>query len=287
GTIVRPGETNGCVGCHEQRRSTPAFDRGTAWQHGPLQLKPWYGRPRLFGYTVEVQPVFDKHCVSCHDYGKDEGKKLNLAGDLGLVFNTSYAELRGKGYVSVVGAGPFTVQMPKTWGSHASRLAKVMLEGHGDPKIDDKIKLGREDIDRVITWIDINAPYYPSYAAGAYVDYPYGRSPLDKKQLERLGKLTSLQLVDARDANVNNTATVNFTRPESSTCLEHFTDKNDPKYKEALLLIRAGSERLQRNPRPDMPGFRLVHPVEIQRENKYQQRLREEADRRAKIVAGQ
>ena len=30
---------------------------------------------------AEVQPVFNKHCVGCHDYGKEAGKKLNLAPD--------------------------------------------------------------------------------------------------------------------------------------------------------------------------------------------------------------
>ena len=33
---------------------------------------------------TEDQPAFDKHCVSCHDYGQEAGKRLNLAGDLGL-----------------------------------------------------------------------------------------------------------------------------------------------------------------------------------------------------------
>ncbi|MEA1950637.1 MAG: hypothetical protein U9N87_04590, partial [Planctomycetota bacterium] len=221
-----------------------------------------------------------------HDYGKDDGKKLNLAGDLGLVFNTSYVELRDKGLVSVVGAGPYSVQMPKTWGSHASRLAKVMLEGHGDSKIDDKIKLNREDIDRVITWIDINAPYYPDYYSGAFHDHPYGRSPLDWKQLRRLAELTGLKLIDVRQADCKNTAMVSFNRPELSTCLARFADKNDPKYKRSLSLIRAGRERLSRDPRPDMPDFRLVHPAEIQQDKKYNTRLKEEAGRRSAIVAG-
>lgn len=99
-------------------------------------------------WTVEVQPVFDKHCVSCHDYGQDAGKALNLAGDLGSVFNTSYVDLRTKGYVKVVGAGPTDVQMPKSWGSHASPLAHVLLQGHGDPEIDQKISLDQGSFDR-------------------------------------------------------------------------------------------------------------------------------------------
>jgi hypothetical protein len=41
----------------------------------------------------------------------------------------------------------------------------VLLEGHGKPEIDRRVKLDRESFDRIVTWIDINAPYYPEYAA--------------------------------------------------------------------------------------------------------------------------
>ncbi|MHC4179121.1 MAG: HzsA-related protein, partial [Planctomycetota bacterium] len=87
GTITRPGEMIGCVGCHEGRRtSVPGRDLPLAARRQPSKLRPWYGPTRKFNYLAEIQPVFDRHCVSCHDYGKEEGKTLNLAGDLGLVF---------------------------------------------------------------------------------------------------------------------------------------------------------------------------------------------------------
>ncbi len=121
GTFVRPGETSGCTGCHEERRSSVVkVQLPAAMRRGPSPLVPWYGPPRKFNYLTEVQPVFDKHCVSCHDYGTTAGKKLNLAGDLGLVFNTSYAELRGKQYVNVIGAGPAPVLPPLSWGSRGA-----------------------------------------------------------------------------------------------------------------------------------------------------------------------
>ncbi|HID75920.1 MAG TPA: hypothetical protein EYP56_07980 [Planctomycetaceae bacterium] len=282
GTIVRPGETVGCVGCHEDRRSaagqTPA---GTAFHKPPEPLRPWYGPPRLFSYTAEVQPVFDNHCVSCHDYDKPAGRTLNLAGDLGLVFNTSYVELRRKGYVRVVGAGPFEVQPPLSWGSHASRLAEVLVEGHGDPEVDRRIRLDRESFDRIVTWIDLNAPYYPRYAAGAYRDHPYGRSPLTEEELQRLGQLTGVRLLDR-----NMSSQVSFSRPEKSPCLSRLA-ASDPKYRQALAIIRTGRQRLARNPRPDMPGFRLADPVEIARENRYQTRLALEKAVRAAIARGE
>ena len=106
GTIARPGEQAGCVGCHEYRLGTAAYNSTPlAMRRGPSTLTPWYGPPRNFSYLVEVQPVFDRHCVSCHDYGKEAGKKLNLAGDLNSCFNTSYVELRSKGLCSSRGGG--------------------------------------------------------------------------------------------------------------------------------------------------------------------------------------
>jgi hypothetical protein len=283
GTIVRPGERAGCVGCHEDRRATPSLTySGDAWQRGPRALEPWYGPPRLFSYTAEVQPVFDKHCVSCHDYGKDDGQKLNLAGDLGVVFNTSYCELRGKDFVRVVGAGPTDIQPPKSWGSHASRLAKIVLEGHGKPEIDAKVKLDRESVDRVLTWIDINAPYYADYSGGPYRDNPYGRAPLTAQQVKRLHELTGVKLDDRKQIGM-----ANFTRPEFSASLGQFSDKSDPRYREALDILRAGAERLAREPRLDMPGFRQSNPIEIAQEKKYQALREQETRMREAAVRGE
>ena len=283
GTIVRPGETTGCVGCHEGRRTAvPARDGlPLAVRRPPCSLEPWYGPPRNFNYLAEVQPVLDRHCVRCHDFGPEAGKKLNLAGDLGLIFNTSYVELRGKGYVRVIGAGPPEVLPPKTWGSHASPLAKVLLEGHKDPEIDREVRLDREAIDRVLTWIDINAPYYPEYAT-AYPDNLFGRAPISMAQLHRLGQLVGLDLTARQHL-----AMVSFTRPELSPCLRRIPDKNDPRHGEAVAILRSGSEVLRKQPGADLPGFRLIAPAEIEREAKYQALHKARAAVREAIVRGE
>ena len=281
GTIVRPGETAGCVGCHDNRRGTvPPTEQRASTRRGPSRLEPWFGPPRNFAYTKEVQPVFDKHCVECHDFGTEGGKKLNLAGDLGLVFNTSYAQLRSKGYVKVVGAGPFKTQLPKSWGSHASPLVKVLIEGHQDPKIDDEFELAPEEFDRIVTWIDVNAPYYPEYAS-AYRGNKYGRSPLNQGQLAEMTKLTGIKFEDQQFSSH-----VSFTRPELSPCLAKFTDPADPSRQRALEIIRAGQSSLASRPRADMHGFALVDPIEISQQSKYQARLQTELDMRQSIVSG-
>jgi hypothetical protein len=238
-TVAQPGETTGCVGCHEGRRSATTVARSPqAARRPPSRLQPWYGPPRNFSYVAEVQPVLDKHCASCHDYGQPAGKKLNLAGDVGLIFNTSYVELRTKGYVRVVGAGPPEVLRPKHWGSHTSPLVKTLLAGHGDPEIDRKVKLDREAIDRIITWIDINAPYYPEYST-VFPENLFGRAPIDSGQVQRLGQLVGLNLADR-----NFVVAVSFTRPELSTCLAGVANQQDPRRREALAILEAGKQKL-------------------------------------------
>jgi hypothetical protein len=281
GTTARPGEQAGCVGCHEYRLGAAAYNvTPQAMRRRPSKLTPWYGPPRNFGYLAEVQPAFDRNCVSCHDYGKDAGQKLNLAGDLNSCFNTSYVELRKKGYVQVVGAGPARVLMPMTWGSNVSRLAEVLLKGHGKPEIDRQVRLSREDFDRIVTWIDINAPYYPEYAGGMYRDNPWGRCPLDGNQVQKLAGLTGVNVAGEM-------LQASFTRPELSPCLARIPDKNDPRYKEALAILQGGKQALAKHARPDMPGFKLDNPLEIEQQCKFDRLQQAEARARAAIVAGQ
>ena len=125
------------------------------------------------------------------------------------------------------------------------------------------MKLDAESFDRIVTWIDINAPYYPEYAS-AYPANRYGRSPLDVDQLERLGALTKTDF-----SNQKMSAHISFTRPEKSPCLTRFNGTFDRDYREALAIIRDGQAMLRERPRADMPGFRLLD-LDAEREAKYQ-----------------
>jgi hypothetical protein len=245
-----------------------------ALRRPPRRLEPFYGAPRRFNYLAEVQPVFDRHCLKCHDHGKPAARKLLLAGDLGLIFNASYVQLRGKKLIRVPGAGPAQILPPLSWGSHASRLVQVLRKGHKN------VRLSKEDFDRIVTWIDVNAPYYPIYAS-AYPRNRYGRSPLDDRQLARLSKLTGVNLRDQRNATQ-----VSFGRPALSPCLARLEDRSDPRYGEALAIIEAGRRALAARPRAEMPRFRR-DGIEARREAKYQAAARLEAAVRRAIVAGE
>lgn len=285
GATVQSGERTGCVGCHDERRTTPPVWTTTplALKRAPSPLTGWYGPPRLFGYMAEVQPVFDKHCVRCHDFNQPAGKKLNLAPDRSLCFNVAYEELWRKGYLKCVGAGPAETQPAYAWGARVSRLTQELRE----PKVADhkELRLSAEELDRICTWVDINGVYYADYAS-AYPDSLTGRCPLDNRQLDRLAALTGVPFGDTRSYGSSQGPYISFERPEFSPCLAKFTDRNDPRYLEALALIRAGQEQLAKRPRADMPGF-VPSPTDQRREAKFAQRREIELRNRAAIRAGQ
>jgi hypothetical protein len=277
GIYLQPGESYGCVGCHENRVGDipPAAARPLALQRKPDRLQGWRGAPRTFCFQREVQPVLDKYCVSCHDYGKEAGEKLNLAGDRDVVFSTSYVDLWALGAITCVGGGPAETMPPYSWGSHPSKLIKKARARHAG------VVLNAEDLERLITWTDINAPYY-AYYESAYPANTGGRSPLTEKELKRLTELTGITIsISHKDRQ---RATISFARPEVSRILDKLAP-DAPQHAEALALIRMGAERLREKPRADMEGF-VPSPTDQARETKYQKRLAQEQRVYAAIKEG-
>jgi cytochrome c553 len=280
GTIIRPGEVNGCYGCHEDRLTTfpPLAGSSMAMRKLPQTLAPWYGKPRLFSYIEEVQPVLDKYCVACHDYEQNNApdqKKPILAGDLTLIFNKSYVELWSKNLISAVGAGPVQKLEPLTWGSSKSRIVEVIRNGHPQPVIDVQrktsgifldAKTDPEAFDRIVTWIDINAPYYPTYYT-AYPNNRFGRSPLSDEELKRIEELTGgnpLWNLSVHAMASGADWGISFTHPERSPILATASDKEA-----VLTILREGAERLKLLPRGESCEFRPVDPLDVRRADKY------------------
>ncbi len=281
GTIAQSGETTGCVGCHEDRRSAPqglSANSPKALRRAPSRLDGWYGPARLFNYLAEVQPVLDRHCVECHDHGKKGGDKLLLCGDRDLVFNTSYNELWRKKLIAAIGAGPSDNKSARSWGSYPSKMIQMLRSGHKD------VQLTREEFDRLATWIDLNAPYYPSYASANPANLA-GRAPLNDAQLQRLEELTKIPLRGQADHGNNRGPQVSFERPALSPCLKGLTDPTSEAYREALKIIQDGAQYQARHPEADMPGFEACE-MDQWREQKYTQRQLAEQRRRNAITQG-
>ncbi|MBT8037642.1 MAG: hypothetical protein KJO21_08870 [Verrucomicrobiae bacterium] len=276
GTIIQPGATQGCVGCHESRTATipPQHGVSIALRRPPSKLGGWMGKTQTFSYQREIQPIFTQHCVACHDFGQPAGKRLNLAADRTLVFNASYTDLWSLGYLDCIGGGPSNIQDAKSWGSHKSRLIEVLKEGHKEHQ---DVSLSQEELEKIITWVDLNAPYYPTYES-AYPTGFAGRSPLNAQEMKTLKTLTGAKFVTGHDRGKR--AQLSFERPELSPCLSHLTP-DSKKHQQSLAIIHRGAARLQLTPRCDMQGF---EPSEKDRKRLKKQRERweiEQANRKA------
>ncbi len=276
GVFLQPGETYGCVGCHENRvgEAAPVAAKPLAMRREPSRLDGAYNLaglekgtpPHFYSFQREVQPVFTARCASCHDYGAKAGEKLNLSGDRGAFFCTSYVDLWALGYVKCIGGGPAPIQPAYSWGAHASRLTKK-LYGHA------RVNLTDEERARIITWMDLNAPYYPRYEC-AYPSNPGGRMPLTFKERKTLEELCGAAIANVHGKRQREQ--LDFDRPACSRILAGIA--GTPAHAQALAIIEEGAARLRARPRCDMEGF-VPCAIDQSREARYQRRLG--AERRA------
>jgi hypothetical protein len=156
---VMPGETIGCVGCHEQRVETPRNQApGTllALRRPPSRIEPFEGLPDVLDFNRDIQPVLDRHCVPCHNYDRREGKVI-LAGDLGPHWSHSFFSLFAWRQVAD-GRNGLGNQPPRTIGSSASPLLKKLDGSHHDVQVTPK------EWRTLWLWIESGAPYAGTYA---------------------------------------------------------------------------------------------------------------------------
>jgi hypothetical protein len=120
---------------------------------GPDGSKP-------FSYPILVQPILDKHCVSCHGGEKTDGD-IDLTGTPAGEFTRSYnALVRLVPFSSWQGtpqANHEPLTHPNQFGARASSLMPLLLNGHED------VKLSAEEYECLITWMDTNALFYGTF----------------------------------------------------------------------------------------------------------------------------
>lgn len=185
-STLQPGEFQSCVGCHEHKNTVPVANHpvSIAMNAGSQQIVPHYegGVEKGFSYIEEVQPIWDKHCISCHD-GKKQS--MSLLGDLKVVenqtrrkFSDSYLNLthaykmdRGNdswqgdpnnkevNWISALSEP--TLLPPYKAGAATSNLIKRLENGHGGAK------LTQAEIQTVGLWIDLLVPFVGKYQEAA------------------------------------------------------------------------------------------------------------------------
>jgi len=158
---VQPGETLGCVGCHERRSNAVPVDAGgplLAARRAPSRIAPIAGAPDVLDFPRDVQPVLDRHCIECHN-PHHRGGAISLTGDRGPMFSHSYYALTVTGQLADGRNLARSNYPPRALGSGGSALMKKIDEGHYG------VKLTPGERDRVRLWLDAGAPYPGTYAA--------------------------------------------------------------------------------------------------------------------------
>jgi hypothetical protein len=156
---LQPGERRGCIGCHEDRATVAPVRPALAVRREPRRIEPpsWGAVP--FAYEKVVQPVWDAHCVRCHDANHE--RKLDLTGTLGPDrVPASYRTLIAQGWVhyfDYTWGREHNKAEPFTFGTMQSKLWKVLQAGHHD------VRLTRDEMHRVKCWTDLNCPLWPDY----------------------------------------------------------------------------------------------------------------------------
>lgn len=171
-----PGTTRACVGCHEDKASAPPADHRLlqVLSRPPSQLQPESWGSGLLDYPTMVQPILDRHCVSCHGGEKDIAAGLDLTGGWTEHFSISYENLVSRrerqleatliaGIDCMNGTAHWSCQIfpPRAHGSGAAPLAQLLLQHHSD------VNLSRAERDLLMAWIDSNGLYHGTWDSTA------------------------------------------------------------------------------------------------------------------------
>ncbi len=183
---VQPGETAGCVGCHEQRLEPPRaqserkkgtgpicaqhplgrsgkldlspFSMPLALRRAPSRIEPFADVPDVLDFSRHVQPILDRHCVECHNPEQYDGR-VDLTGDHTPLFSQSYWTIIQRSLIADGRNQPYGNRAPRMIGTGASRLLSFLDGTHYEVKLSDR------EYTTVRLWIETSATYPGTYAA--------------------------------------------------------------------------------------------------------------------------
>jgi len=200
--MFQDGERRGCVGCHETRAAAPSAKQPSmlALRRTPSHPQPpSWGDRVVPGFDRHIQPILSRHCTKCHGAKSPKGG-LDLSPRIVDHYPQSYRTLFGLKpsdptpvasqdgwrYVYEGKRQQFNrdaikkmarnehpgqlvtisdrfsgaeISQPREFGSARSKLILTLLgEKHRE-----RAKLTRDEWIALVTWVDLNAPYFDSY----------------------------------------------------------------------------------------------------------------------------
>jgi hypothetical protein len=204
---VQPGEAMSCVGCHEQRtRTTLPATKLLAMDREPSIIESIAGVPDIFDFPRDIQPILDKHCADCHDYtpGEKGGPMAGhviLTGDHGPLYSHSYFTLSALRQFSDGRNSPKSNYAPRTFGSAASALLKMLDGNHYD------VQATAHEKKVVRLWIETGAPYPGTYAGlGSGMVGGYAENKIDRGDTQWPNMQAAQQVLSGRCAACHNGA---------------------------------------------------------------------------------
>ena len=262
----QPGEKRSCVGCHETRALTPPAGGGAVdlFREPRDPVPPPWGTGAM-SFLRDVQCVFDRHCTRCHAGLKPAGG-IDLSGGLTPMHNRAYDTLVGgrRGLLALSNKNDDArVTAPLAFGSRKSKLVAV-LEGKAHA---DRAKLGREDWLRLVTWIDLNAPYHDTFLNKRPAQAPYDL-PADRELAGEIAAVHARRCADChKPADVSRLDWIDIRKPARSRFLTApvparaggsgrckravYRDRGDADYQAVLRLVQAAVKQLRQRPRRD------------------------------------
>jgi len=174
---VMPGETTGCVGCHEQRtRSAPvSIDQRNATlaaRRPPSNVEPVANCPDIIDFPRDIQPILDRNCVRCHDYvahklpnGKMGGPasgRVILSADHGPMFSHAYHTMTVRKLFSDNRNRAVSNYAPYSLGSANSRILDFLA---GKAEKHEHVKASAKDQLVMRMWTELGSPYPGTYGA--------------------------------------------------------------------------------------------------------------------------
>jgi hypothetical protein len=211
-STLQPGETFSCIGCHENKNeSVPVVRKSIAMSKGVQKLRPFYNMSGGFSFKKEIQPILNKHCVSCHNnrHSKFLNNKKNSIADL-IGETDKYNKNKGNAFslldepVIAEGAG-------REWNDAYLNLLKATYDtkrGKRDRTFQGSFK------SKLINWPGMQSvptllpPYFRGAATSKLMKIlkkGHGKTNLSKEELELIACWIDLQVPycgDYKEANI-------------------------------------------------------------------------------------
>jgi hypothetical protein len=158
-TYVQPNQTLSCVGCHESRNVTPRNAYPLAVLREPSKIAPGPEGSWPLRFDRLVQPVLDARCVSCHD----ADAKNDLAANFDLT-TRAYDKLVTFGKPSLKEHIMKRYYDGRSVAGEGEAKNSALLAYLRTDRAHAEVKLSREDLTRLTTWMDTYAQKLGSFS---------------------------------------------------------------------------------------------------------------------------